>query len=487
MRAHGLRTQGGCARAPRRLASLAATSLVLFAGCVVGPDYTAPELDAPAAWSAPIEDGVRPEGDPARLAAWWESLGDPQLTDLVERAAAGNLDLSQALSRLRRARALRGLAGAERWPEVDLDTSVTRRETSDNVGVDGRTSTLYAAGLDASWELDLFGGLRRSVEAAEASLAAAREDVRDVLVSVTAEVALTYVDLRTAQERLRIARSNLEAQQQTLELLDSIVEAGLRDERDLEQARANVKSTEATLPTLQTAVSRAAHRLAVLSGETPDTLLCELETPAPIPVGPVEIAVGVPAEALRRRPDVRAAERRLAAETARIGVEQAGAYPELSLSGSIGFESFSTGNLFDVASRVFHIGPTLGWDVFDAGRVRDRVAAQSAVRDEAFSAYEAVVLAALEEVENALVGYVQEQLRRDALSEATEAARSSLALATDQYGAGIVDFVVVLDAQRTLLSLEDQLATSEGAITSELVRLYKALGGGWERLDPVAR
>ena len=322
------------------------------------------------------------------------------------------------------------------------------------------------------------------MEAAEADLEASQEDLRDVLVSLLAEVALNYVEVRTYQARLAVAEENLEAQDETYQLTQWRYQAGLSDELAVQQARYNLESTRSQIPTLRTGLEEAMNRIAVLLGEQPGKVHEELKKPVPIPVAPLKVAVGVPADVLRRRPDVRRAERELAAQTARIGVATADLYPKLSLSGSIGLEALSLNDLFSSATKTVSGGSQITWPIFNGGAIRQNIEVQSALQEQALIAYEAAVLSALEEVENALVAYAEEQGRRDALREAEEAAQKAVELAQQKYQAGLTDFNNVLEAQRSLLTFQDQLAQSEGTVTSNLVRLYKALGGGWKSMAP---
>jgi NodT family efflux transporter outer membrane factor (OMF) lipoprotein len=340
----------------------------------------------------------------------------------------------------------------------------------------------YSVGLDASWEVDVFGGVRRSVESATADLQASGEDLRSVLVSLLGEVALNYIEVRTIQARLAVAEANLAAQTETYELTAIRVQAGLTTALDLEQATYNLDSTRSQIPTLQSGLGEARNRLAILLGEHPGAVHAELAARQPIPVPPLEVAVGLPADLLRRRPDVRQAERKLAAQTAQIGVATAELYPKFSLVGSITLSALDLTNLFSATSRAFSIGPSVSWRLFDAGAIRKNIEVQSALQEQALIQYEATVLTALEEVENALVAFAEEQRRREALRNAAQAAERAVTLAQAQYGAGMVDFRSVLDAQRSLLSLQDQVVQSEGSVASDLVRLYKTLGGGWAPL-----
>jgi NodT family efflux transporter outer membrane factor (OMF) lipoprotein len=427
-----------------------------------------------------MNGGLRAKAlEPAALASWWSILGDPVLDELMERAVTGSLDLKQAVARIQEARARRGISEAGLFPALDASGSASRSKSSENAG-SGTTGNFFAAGFDAAWEIDVFGGTRRAVEAADADLAAVREGMRDVLVTLAAEVALNYLDVRTTQLRLAAAEKNLALQQESYDFIDWRYQAGLSNALELRQARYTLENTRAQIPVLRSSLEAARNRLAVLTGSAPGSVHSLLAETRPIPSLPPMIAVGVPANTLRQRPDVREAERRLAAQTARIGFATADLYPRFRLSGSIGLESLESADLFSAGSSAWRILPGVSWNVFDAGAIRRNIEAQSALQEQFLLAYEASILGALEEVENALTEYAQEQLRREHLAAAVEAARQAAELAGQQYGAGLVDFNTVLDAQRALLSLEDQLASSEGTVTGNLVRLYKALGGGWQ-------
>lgn len=466
---------GSCCGVRRRLALPGVLITLLTTGCAaVGPRHVPPQPSVPVTWTVPAERGRTIEPADARtLARWWTTLNDPALTSLIERGVAGNLDIRQAQARVREARARRGLASAERFPTLTAGASATNRTT------DEANTTLYFAGFDASWEADVFGGQRRGLEAATAALQASAEDLRDVLVTLTSEVALNYIEVRLAQARLATANANLQTQIETYEIAQFRFQAGLTTELDVDQARSNLEQTRASIPTLRTALAQAMSRVAVLLGRSPGTLVNELAAPRGIPSAPVTVAVGLPADVLRRRPDVRRAERQLAAQTAQVGVAAANRYPRLSLVGSIGLEALSLGNLLSAAARALVAGVNVTQTVFDAGRIRQNIEVQTAFQEQAAVAFEASVLAALEEAESALVAYAEEQARRQALIDATDAARRAVALADERYRSGLIDFLVVLDAQRSLLSLEDQLTVFSGTVTSNVIRLYKAVGGGW--------
>jgi NodT family efflux transporter outer membrane factor (OMF) lipoprotein len=452
----------------------------------VGPNYTPPQTTPPAAWNTPLQGGIAVSADPRSLASWWTTFQDPTLSRLIGRAAAGNLDLQKAAARVREARARRGASRAGAYPTLDASGAATRSRGSAETGPTA-TTDLFSAGLDASWEIDLFGSLRRSVEAAEADLAAAGEELRDTLVTLLAEVAVNYADLRTAQARLAVTEASVRTLEETQSLAKWRSQAGLGDELAVEQARYNLASAKSQLPALATAIAEAKNRLAVLTGQAPGAVHAELAKAEPLPALPPEVAIGVPADLLRQRPDVRKAERQLAAQTARIGVATAELYPKLRLSGAIGLQALTPGRLFNAASATSSASSGLTWRVFDAGAIRQNIEIASALQEQALIAYESAVLSALEEAENAISAFAQEQRRRRELSEAAGAAAGAAELAGLKYRAGLIDFTTVLEAERSLLSFRDQLAQSDGAIVTNLIRLYKSLGGGWRALAPEGR
>ena len=455
---------------------LSLVTVLMVAGCAaVGPDYKPPDIPAPAAWQADFgggEDTTAP--DPSRLEYWWANLDDSILLDLIDLSLAQSLDVRQAVSRLREARARRGVSDAEQFPTLDLSADATQSRSGTNT-----IRESYGGSFDAGWELDLFGGVRRAKEAALADLQAEMADLADVLVSLTAEIGLNYIDVRTYQARLAVAKANLAAQQETYELIQGRYAVGLGNELALQQARYNLESTRSRIPSLVTGGAASLNRLTVLTGQPPGKLHAMLIEPHPIPVAPITIAVGIPAEALQRRPDIRKAERELAAQTARIGVAEAERYPKIRLSGSIGLEASELADLFDGAALFWNHGPRISWNIFDAGAIRNTIKVQEALQEQALIAYETAVLEALEDVENAMTAFAQEQLRRTRLTRAVEAAQIAEKLSRDKYSAGLISFSDVLDVQRTLLSFQDQLAESDGSVTANLIRLYKALGGGW--------
>jgi outer membrane protein, multidrug efflux system len=463
-----------------------ASMALLLSGCAVGPDYHQPKIAAPARWSEPMAGGE--SNSPASLAAWWKTFNDPELDSLVDRAVNSNLDLKIAAARIRESRARYQVVSADSSPTLDASGSYDRSRQSRNqpilssFGIPARLfeNNVYQAGFDASWELDIFGGTRRATEAATAEVAAAEFSQRDALVSLLGEIARNYVEARGNQRRLAIARKNIDAQEQALALTKDRFNHGLTSDLDVQQAATLLATTRADVPTLETALQTSIHRLAVLLGQPPGALLTELSTLAPIPAAPPAVPVGLPSDLLLRRPDVQQAERQLAAATAQIGVARADLFPRFFLTGSAGYESINTGDWFSGGSKFWSLGPTVQWKLFDSGRIRANIKVQTARQEEALATYEKTVLASFEDVENALVGYAKEQVRRRSLEDAVKSIQESLRLADQLYANGLANFINVLDAERSVYQAQDQLVLSERAVSTDLIALYKAMGGGWE-------
>jgi NodT family efflux transporter outer membrane factor (OMF) lipoprotein len=422
------------------------------------------------------------EGE-GKLETWWVAFDDPMLTSLIERAAQGSLDIHQAVARVDEARARRGIARGAWFPSLENSSSYERYRISEEilqvVPPGSRTGNFWSAGLDASWEIDFFGRIRRSVESATAGLQASVEDYRDVLVSVFAEVGITYVEVRALQERIRLAELNVRNQRSTLQLVIDRNRAGLVGDLDVRQAEQNLARTESFIPTLRSNLAAAIHRLGVLLGEPPSRLFGELGPQALIPKPPDEILVGVPANLLRQRPDIRQAERALAAQTAQIGVAKADLYPRFTLVGTFALQATDFAKWFTGDAFSYGFGPAVRWNLFDGGRVRANVQAQEALTEQALIDYEQTVLVALEEVENAMVAFVQENDRRDALRRSVVASVAATDLVKTLYRTGLTDFQNVLDTERTQFQEQDTLAESEGFVTQSLIDVYRALGGGW--------
>ncbi|HEY2951892.1 MAG TPA: efflux transporter outer membrane subunit [Verrucomicrobiae bacterium] len=450
-------------------------------GCSVGPNYQPTKLSLPTAW-AEVGSGAS-TNRAADLAQWWKTFDDPVLGSLIARAMRSNFDLKAAAARLRAGRALRGAALADFLPTIDANASYTKARRSENAlsfPVRLIDTDTYQAGFDASWEIDVFGGKRRALEAASADLQAIEEDGRSVLVSLLSEVARNYLELRGSQRRLGLARQNLRAQQETLEITQQRFTAGLVSDLDVAQAKAVLAGTRSQVPSLETLEKQAIHRLSLLLGQPPGALQSELEKEGPIPAPPPDVPAGLPADVLRRRPDVRRSERQLASATARIGVAAAELFPKFFLTGAAGFQSLRTENLISPQSEFWSAGPSVRWRLLEYPRLRAQVRAQTAQQEEALAQFERTVLNALEEVENALVAYGKEKERYLALSEEVDATRRALVLATQIYQSGLGEFLNVLLAERSLFQAEDSLAESQRAVSVNLVALYKALGGGWE-------
>jgi outer membrane protein, multidrug efflux system len=461
-----------------RLPLLACLAL---AGCAtVGPDYVLPPTPTPAAWQSVGPSTVADATNPEDLTRWWQSLGDPVLDGLIRDALAASPDLASARAKLREARARRDLAGAQRFPTLGAGASATRASTSRSAASGSSAARdLYSAGFDAAWEPDVFGGQARALEAARADLQASTASLAHTQVSVVAEVALNYVELRSAQARLAIARANLASQSETLQLTEWRAQAGLVGSLDVDQARSNREQTRAQIPALETSAAEARHRLAILLGQAPGALAERLAAAAPIPRVPERVAVGIPAQTLAQRPDVAVAERNLAAATARVGVAEAARYPGFQLTGSIGSEALSLGALGGGATLARSLAASVAATLFDAGRLARQVDIQDAQREQALVSYRQAVLTALEDVENALVALANTQHREEALASAETAARSAADLARQRYASGLVDFQTVLDTERSLLTVQDGLASASAERATALVQLYKALGGGW--------
>ncbi len=458
--------------------------LIQFSCRAVGPDYKKPMIPPPPNWSTDLSEGLCAAAvDDDTLARWWTTLDDPMLESLIERAVRGNLDVRRAALALRQARAERGIAESDRFPTITASGLTAYNRGSDKTGK-GAHAGLFSSGFDAGWEADLFGGISRSIEAADAGIEASQESLRDTLVSLVAEVAINYVEVRQFQRQLAIAEHNLSIQQDSLRLAEQRFEAGLTNRLDVDQARYAVADTRSRIPTLETRLEQAKNRLAVLLGANPGELSNELRKAAPIPVAPAKLAVGIPADVLRRRPDVRRAERILAARTAQVGVAAAARYPHFGLPGSIGYDFITKGNPLSLGNLIGSMGTSAFYTLFDAGRLRQQVEIQTAHQEQAFLDYQSSILLSLQEVEDALVAYADQQVRRRSLQEAAEAAERAVETVRANYVAGLVDFQPVLESQRSLLSFQDQLAQTDGAVTSELIRLYKALGGGWAPLPP---
>lgn len=485
-----------------RAAGCAAVVALSVAACSVGPRYQAPELPTPGSFQGvPLEHTANPLSEPlatpADLSRWWTQFHDATLDELVQRALSANLNLQAAALRVREAREQETIAGASAYPSVALNTSAVRLHANSSPlasiqgaggsGSPGSSSSgnapvglnVYTFGFDASWEADLFGGTRAGVAAARANTEEARWQLADGQVSLTAEAATDYLSVRAAQRRLVILRESIQRQEDLLVLVEARARTGFVTELDVNQQRAQLAASRALLPPLEAQAAAGVHALSVLLAEEPGALAAELTRDAPLPAVPNTLPVGLPADLLRRRPDVRQAERRLAAATAEIGVAVANLFPRLNLLALPTLVSPSGGQLFSGSSFSYMGAGAISWPVFEGSKLRANVRVTKEERDEAYLAYRQAVLVALQDVEDSLSRYGAEQHRLLALEESRTAATASLHIAEEQYRAGVVPFINVLTATATMLSTEDQVAQSQQALAQDLVSLYKALGGGW--------
>jgi outer membrane protein, multidrug efflux system len=465
----------------QRIASSAAWLLVgLLAGCAAGPNYRPPQTSVDPGFANALQTNVAPA--PA-VTDWWRGFKDAELDQLVQRAVASNLDMRIATANLRQARALRMGAKADFFPVVTGQASYVNTLYSEAALFNfptKRDQEVYDAGFDATWELDIFGRVRRSVQAAAADVQSAEASRRDVQVSLISEVARNYFELRGTQNELAVVRDNATNEAETLKIAQARLEAGSGTELDVSRARAEWDNTLAVIPPLEASIAHAVHRLGVLTGQQPAALIGELQSPAPLPELPALVAIGNPEQLLRRRPDIRVAERNLAAATAHIGVAVADLFPRVTFNGSIGLQANTLAGLAARGSDTWNFGPSLTWAALDLGHVRSRIKAAGAQADAQLAQYQKTVLTSLEETEDALVDFGRDQARRDLLRESVKASQNAANLARERYESGAADFLTVLDAERVLLQARDQLAQTETQTATALVALYKSLGGGWE-------
>ncbi len=452
----------------------AALVALALAGCAVTqpPGAGLPAVAVPAAWSS--NDGqMVPDASPQSLARWWQGLGDAQLSALVEQALQANPSLRATQAALRQSRAQRDVTAAGLAPSLDGSGSAQRSRSGNATG------NSFSAGLDASWELDVFGRIASGVAASDADVRTAQATLEGARVSLAAEVALDYIELRNLQQRLAIARSNLASQQETLQITDWRMQAGLTTSLATEQAKAAAAQTAAQVPALEASLAQSRHALAVLTGQSPAALDTQLMAVAPVPQAPAQLAMAIPAETLRQRPDVIAGEARVAAALARVSQADAARYPGFRLGGSLGLRALTLGTLTQGGSVVGALLSSISVPLLDGGAARAQVRVQEAGLEQARLAYVTTVLTALQEVEDALAAVQGDAQRLEHLQVAVEAAESAALLAQQRYSSGLVDFQTVLETQRSQLSSQDSLASARAALTADHVRLYKALGGGW--------
>jgi NodT family efflux transporter outer membrane factor (OMF) lipoprotein len=438
----------------------------------------APQLGDAGKWATTPAGGASAEpADDAAISRWWSTLGDPILTSLEDRAVKSNLDLRKAEAKIRQARANRESARSDLQPSLSANGSIAGNRTSTRSR--GNLGQSYSAALDASWEPDFFQRIRGSVSAYEADVESAQEDLRNTMVTLTADVALNYTDVRSYQAQLAVTNANLAKYEETYELALAKFEAGLSTELDVQQALQTVQSTRAGIPSLETSIQKAANAIAVLLGERPGAINAELAEVKPVPVIPAAVAVGIPADLVRRRPDIRGAERQIAAQTARVGVAQANLYPALTLSGTFNFSAKDVLNLLTPATLASSVAGSVQQTIFNRQKLRQQVNIQNIVLEQYELSYESTVLNAIEDVENALQAFGAEQIRRQSLVEAVRTAGNAADMSSELYRLGLKDFLTVLDSERSVLNLQDSLAQSDATITANLIRLYKAMGGGW--------
>lgn len=461
---------------------------LVVAGCAaVGPNHRPPVVPLPAQF-------VNPPPAPLSVAEaglpFWRRFGDPLLAGLVERALVVNHDVRIAMATLQEVRAVRSELRGGLGPRVDAGASARRERASEiqAPGVADRTASRFDGGFDAGWEIDLFGGRRRAVEAAAAQADAVEADLAALRLSLAAEVARTYVELRGLQARLQVARSNLANQRETLRIVGVRQSAGRGTDFDVARSQGLVEATRAAIPALEAALARQSYQLAVLTGQAPGALASLLDGPAAVPGAPPVDGVADPAALLRRRPDVRAAERRLAAATAAIGATTAELFPSVSFSGQVGWNAGRADGLGRGAALSYGLGPSLRWNLFDSGRVRARIAQADARAQGALAAYEKVVLQALQDTDGALATLAHSREQLLAWGASANAARRAARLARLRFDAGAIDLLALLDAERQVLAAEEQLSLVETASATAAVALFKAFGGGWtEGVDLASR
>ena len=496
----------------RRNLGLAATlaGATALTGCTVGPNFNRPDWASPTSWFSRPQKVVQPPPslpvaepvDPS----WWTLFNDAVLTGLEKRVAAENLDVKAAAIRFSESRAQLAIASASQFPSFNANASYVRQQASNNgvfglipsaagaKAANGATGNstggvrggglqpfdLWQGGFDASWEVDLWGGVRRSIESATASSEAATEAKRSALLSSLAEVARDYVQLRGTQAQLGIARDNVRTARQSLNLTQQRAAGGVTTDLDVANASAQLRTTLAQIPTLEQQEAEQINALSFLLGQPPNALRNELATAKPVPPVPPRVPIGVPSELARRRPDIRQAEAQLHAATADIGVAQANFYPSFNLTGSFGLQALQFGKVFNASSKQYSVGPGLTIPIFQGGQLRSTLELRQGQQQEAAISFQRTVLQAWHDVDNALTAYRAEQTRRDELIHAVAENRRALGLAQSRYQQGVADFLTVLVAQSSLLGAQQQLASSTTMVSSNLVALYKALGGGWE-------
>ncbi len=469
------------------LACLAAAWLLLPGCTKVGPDYVAPTLDQDIQVDVAEGEylGVLPEQ--ADIRNWWQVFDDQILTDLINEAVANNLDIRMALSRLDESRARLGISNADFMPTGGAGAGTTRGRGSEAAtGVAQSIYNQYGVSMDASWEIDIWGKVRRGVEASSAEYQASEEETNDVLITICADVARLYFTIRTLQSRVTITTNNIANQEKIVQLTQDRFDAGIGSTLELAQATRVYATSQSSLPPLRTSLAENINSLSVVLGQQPGYVNDKLAPLDLVPLPPSNVAIGIPAEQIRNRPDVRQAERQLAAQTARIGVAKADLYPSLALNGSVGTSSLSGGDLFTGGSSLFSFGPTLKLNLFNRKAIRDQIKVEDARTEQALANYEKILLLAVKDVEDSLVAYHEQQLQLTSLDQAQLAGQTAMAKSQDLYTSGLIGFQNVLDAERALLEVENAYEDGRGNTSILLVRLYRSLAGGWAPEGAVA-
>ncbi|MGC9259317.1 MAG: efflux transporter outer membrane subunit [Phycisphaerae bacterium] len=481
------------------LAGVVVAGCALLGGCMVGPSVRQPKTAMPANWakSAQPRPGTtapaamsKVTNAPAHLAQWWENFHDSELTDLVDQAARNNLTLQEAAQQIIEAREVRDATGATLGPFVNAVGSYQHSRTSRNIGNGGNfgpsESDLYQAGFDATWELDFFGQIRRGVQAANANYRAAIENQRGVWITLLSELANDYMTLRGVQRQIAVTQANLKTQQHTATILEQQIGGGLSTSLALAQAEAQVSTTESQLPELRIQEKQLIYAISILLGKPPQAMEKQLSVPRPIPSVPPVVPIGLPSALLLRRPDVRQAEEQYAAATANVGVAEGNLFPQFTINGNLGYAASDVTKWFNTSSLAYGIGPSVSWSILNWGQVQSNINQQKAIRIQAFLNYRQTVLQALDDVSSALAAYTREQQHEKLLLQAVAQNQKAVDYSTQLYENGLTDFLNVLSAQQALYTSQDALVQSQSAVSTDLVALYKALGGGWESSPAVS-
>ena len=485
------------------LGGAALASCAVLGGCMVGPNVRQPKMAMPATWAksaqprpsttAPATAPVavsKVTNAPAHLAQWWENFHDPELTTLVQEAARSNLTLQQATQQIIESREIRNADAAVLGPFVNAAGAYQHSRSSKNIGPGGNfgpsESDLYQAGFDATWELDFFGQIRRGVQAANANYHAAIENQRGVWVTLLSELANDYMTLRGVQRQIAVTNANLKTQRHTATILEQQIGGGLSTSLALANAKAQVDTTESQLPELRIQEKQLIYAISILLGKPPQAMEKQLSVPRPIPPVPPVVPIGLPSQLLLRRPDVREAEEQYAAATANVGVAEGNLFPQFTINGNLGYAASDVTKWFNTSSLTYGIGPSVSWSILNWGQVRSNIDQQKAIRIQAFLNYRQTVLQALDDVNSALAAYTREQLHEKLLFEAVAQNQKAVDYSTQLFENGLTDFLNVLSAQQALYISQDALVQSQSAVSTDLVALYKALGGGWESAPAAA-